>query len=305
LLLDNTKKQLLSITVNQTVADSDSKVQIADSQDEQTSPESSNTYGKLLLILLIIILGAVFYQLRPKRNTAKVKLRNQFARFELDETKTTLSLYKRHQSEIDSQLNISDIIKSEVFLNDNSVNIINEDNGNGFNEQRENQLRLSFTQVHRHKLIDKEIRQVNLYLTDNNAKTHVVCLYLRKGNQRLTKAKYFDTLETAIDWNWFIATQLNPADTSIRTMKETVINKTREKVHTKSKVSPVNVQKTETKEPEIIKQTQEELHDIAVHDSELINALDKLVNLKQKGFLTDEEFSLAKAKILSDMTSNK
>lgn len=305
LLLDNTKKQLLSITVNQTVADSDSKVQIADSQDEQTSPESSNTYGKLLLILLIIILGAVFYQLRPKRNTAKVKLRNQFARFELDETKTTLSLYKRHQSEIDSQLNISDIIKSEVFLNDNSVNIINEDNGNGFNEQRENQLRLSFTQVHRHKLIDKEIRQVNLYLTDNNAKTHVVCLYLRKGNQRLTKAKYFDTLETAIDWNWFIATQLNPADTSIRTMKETVINKTREKVHTKSKVSPVNVQKTETKEPEIIKQTQEELHDIAVHDSELINALDKLVNLKEKGFLTDEEFSLAKAKILSDMTSNK
>jgi hypothetical protein len=130
-------------------------------------------------------------------------------------------------------------------------------------------------------------------------------LYLRKGNQRLTKAKYFDTLETAIDWSWFIATQLNPADTSIRTMKETVINKTREKVHTKSKVSPVNVQKTETKEPEIIKQTQEELHDIAVHDSELINALDKLVNLKQKGFLTDEEFSLAKAKILSDMTSNK
>ena len=76
-------------------------------------------------------------------------------------------------------------------------------------------------------------------------------------------------------------------------------------MHTKSKVSPVNVQKPEAKEPEIIKQTQEELHDIAVHDSELINALDKLVNLKQKGFLTDEEFSLAKAKILSDMTSNK
>jgi hypothetical protein len=313
LILDHTRKQLLSMTVNQTLVDNDNsndkKVQIADSQDEQTSPESSNTYGKLLFILLLLILSAVFYQLRPKRNAAKVKLRNQFARFELDDTETTLSFYKRHQSEIDSQLNTADIIKSEVFLNDNSVCIINKDNGNGFNEQRENQLRLSFTQAHRHKLIDKEIRQVNLYLTDKDAKTHVICLYLRKGNQRLTKAKYFDTLETAIDWSWFIANQLNPADTGIRAVKETVINKPRAKVHTKPKVSPVNApkseSKTEPKEPEIIKKTQEELHDIAVHDSELINALDKLVNLKQQGFLTDEEFSLAKAKILSDMASNK
>jgi hypothetical protein len=199
---------------------------------------------------------------------------------------------------------VSDIVKSEVFLNDNNISIINKESGHGFDEQRENQLRSSFTQAHRHKLIDKEIRQVNIYLTDNNAKTHVVCLYLRKGNQRLTKAKYFDTLEKAIDWSWFIANQLNPIDTSIRTVKETVMNKPREKVHSKPKISPVDVNKSEKKETKIIKQTQEELHDIAVHDSELINALDKLVNLKQQGFLTDEEFSLAKAKILSDMTSN-
>ncbi|MFT5295134.1 MAG: hypothetical protein ACI9YH_001144 [Colwellia sp.] len=303
LLLDHTKKQLLSITVNQPVADSDNNVEIEDSQDEQSSPESSNAYGKLLLILFVLVLTVVFYRLRP-RDTAKVKLRNQFARFELDDTKTTLSFYKRHQLEIDSELPVSDIVNSEVFLNDNNISIINKESGHGFDEQRENQVRWSFTQAHRHKLVGKEIRQVNIYLTDNNAKTHVVCLYLRKGNQRLTKAKYFDTLETAIDWSWFIANQLNPTDTSIRTVKETVMNKPREKVHSKPKISPVDVNESEKKETKIIKQTQEELHDIAVHDSELINALDKLVNLKQQGFLTDEEFSLAKAKILSDMTSN-
>ena len=53
------------------------------------------------------------------------------------------------------------------------------------------------------------------------------------------------------------------------------------------------------------KPTSEELHNIAMHDSELINSLDKLAELKQKGFLTSEEFSLAKSKILSDITDNK
>jgi hypothetical protein len=306
LLLDHTKKQLLSIiTMNQLKLDSDNSVQAEGALADKPNTENNNAYGKMLFILLIIVLSVVFYQLRPKRNAAKIKLRNQFARFELDDKKTTLSFYKRHLSMIDSQLPIADIVKSEVFLNDNSINIINEDTGNGFNEQRENQMRLAFTQAHRHKIIDKEIRQVSLYLTDKNTEIHAVCLYLRKGNQRLTKAKYFDTLETAIDWSWFIANQLNPTDTSIRTVKETVINKPKEEAHIKPKISPVDIKELETKETEIIKQTQEELHDIAVHDSELINALDKLVNLKQQGFLTDEEFSLAKAKILSDMTSNK
>jgi len=51
--------------------------------------------------------------------------------------------------------------------------------------------------------------------------------------------------------------------------------------------------------------TSSELHDIAIHDTELINSLDKLANLKQQGFLTEEEFSLAKAKILVDITRSK
>ena len=61
------------------------------------------------------------------------------------------------------------------------------------------------------------------------------------------------------------------------------------------------------KEIESVKEhkSAEELHNITIHDSELINSLDRLADLKQKGFLNEEEFSLAKAKILSDITDNK
>ena len=305
LLLDSTKKQLLSITAVQLKTAGNNIVQTENIHAELPSTESNSAYGKLLLTLFILVLSVVFYRLRPQKNAVIAKLRNQFARFELDDTKTTLSFYKRHQSKIDSQLLVSDIIKSEIFLNDNNISTINKDNGNSFNEQQENQVRLSFTQAHRHKLIGNDIRQVNLYITDKSTKTHVVCLYLRQGNQRLTKAKYIDTLEAVIDWSWFIASQLNPEETGSRKIKEAVVNKSIIKTPKKPITNSVIAQEPEKQEPTKTKPTQEELHDIAVHDSELINALDKLVNLKQQGFLTDEEFSLAKAKILSDMMSNK
>jgi hypothetical protein len=300
LLLDSTKKQLLSINTHQLVTENNNNVEIETAQDEHPS----SIYDKLLLGLFTLILAAIFYRLRPKSNTAEAKLRSQFARFELDDTQTTLSLYKRHQTEIDRQLAIADIVKSEVFLNDKNVNK-DHDHDHGYSEQRENQIRLSFFQAHRQKLIEDEIRQVNLSLTDKNAKTHIVCLYLRKGNQRLTKEKYLDTLETIIDWNWFIASQLNPEATEIRKAKVPVAKSVVQNIPSKPQENSVIKQEQEIVKPNSLKKTSAELHDIAEHDSELINALDKLVNLKQQGFLTDEEFSLAKAKILLDMTSNK
>jgi len=305
LLLDVTNKQLLSVSSKQLLADNNQNIQVKNAVNEPSETTDSGAYGKLLLTLLILIVAVLFYRLRPKNNTEKSKLRSQFARFELDDTKTTLSFYKRHQSKIDCQISISDIIKSEVLLNNANVNIINKDKDHGYNEQLENQLRLNFTQVHRHKLIDNEIREVQLYLTDLHAKTHIVCLYLRKGNQRLTKAKYFETLESLIDWNWFIAQQLNPQATDERKANIVVPIKS-VNLHQKQKETPKVVhEKSVKKDSEQEGPTTEELHNIAIHDSELINALDKLADLKQKGFLTEEEFSLAKSKILSDITDNK
>jgi len=305
LLLDATKKQLLTITTESLVTDNENNVQIHKTQHIQPNTVNSSAYAKLLLILFIFLLAVLFYKLRPKSNNAEAKLRSQLARFELDDTNTTVSFYKRHQSEIDSQLAIIDVVKSEVFLNDKSVNIIDKDDEHGFSEQRENQIRLSFFKAHRQKLIDDEIRQVYLYLTDKNTKKYIICLYLRKGNQRLTKAKYFDTLEALIDWNWFISSQLNPEATDIRKAKVPVAKKVVENKPSKPKQSLVTEQEPNIEKVSVLKQSTAELHNIALNDAELINALDKLVNLKQQGFLTHEEFSMAKAKILLDMTTHK
>ncbi|TWX51056.1 SHOCT domain-containing protein [Colwellia hornerae] len=302
LLLDLTSKQLLSVTAIPLKTDNSKNIKADNKNDEQTSPVNSNAYSKLLLTLLILVIAVVFYLLRPKKINKKAKLRSQFARFELDSSQTAVLFYKRHQSEIDSQLAIDDIAKSEILINDSNVSIINKDIDHGYSEQYENQLRLSFNQAHRHKLINDETRQVQLYLTDKNAKIYVVCLYLREGNQRLTKTKYFDTLESLIDWSWFIAKQLNPDATATRPIQVTVVKSAIKKVTKKAKNKPDAIEIPVIEEPLPNKQTAAALHDIVVHDSELINALDKLVDLKQQGFLTDEEFSLAKAKILSDMT---
>lgn len=301
LLLDLTNKQLLSVKAIPLKSDN-SSISVVNKSDEQSALLSNSAYGKLLLTLFILVIAVVFYRLRPKKVNQKAKLRRQLARFELDTSQTTVSFYKRHQSEIDSQLAVTDIVKSEIWVNDSNVSIINEDVDHGYNEQCENKLRLSFNQAHRHKLINDETRQVLLYLTDKNAKTHVVCLYFRKGNQRLTKAKYFDILESLIDWNWFIASQLNPQATTARPLKVTVVKSAIKKVFKKANAEPKSIDAPEIENPLPSKQTAPVLHDIVAHDSELISALDKLVDLKQQGFLTDEEFSLAKAKILSDMT---
>jgi hypothetical protein len=301
LLLDLTNKQLLSVKAIPLKSRNSNSIQGENKSDEQSSSLNNSAYGKLLLTLFILVVAVVLYRVRLKTVNQKAKLRGMFARFELDTSQTTVSFYKRHQSEIDSQLAIADIVKSEIWVNDNNVSIINEDIDHGYNEQCENKLRLSFNQAHRHKLIDDETRQVLLYLTDKNTKTYLVCLYFRKGNQRLTKAKYFDTLESLIDWNWFIATQLNPEATTPRPLKVTIAKSAIKKVFKKKKAEPKSIDASVIKEPLPSKQTAAVLHDIVVHDSELISALDKLVDLKQQGFLTDEEFSLAKAKILSDM----
>jgi len=305
-LLDITNKQLLTFADGEQLPQSSEDEANEDSQNQITEDESTNAYSTLLLTLFFIVTAVIFYRLMPRNKATKKKLRKQFARFEIDKNKNMVSFYKRHQTEIDSQLAITDIVESEVLLNNFSLSIINADTDNGYSLQQETKTRAGFTGEHRNKLIEDEVRQVHLSLTDNNGKSYLVCMYLRKGNQRFTKVKFFDILEKVIDWNWFIAKELNPQATEERQVEilttpppaKVIVPKVAKK---KAPASP---------EPEIeltseTTKTSSELHDIAVHDTELINSLDKLANLKQQGFLTEEEFSLAKAKILVDITRSK
>jgi len=310
LLFDLTNKQLLTFTAVEILP------QVAEDNiddedlEERAKDDSSDAYRTLLLILFAMVMAIILYRLRPINKVTKAQLNKQFARFDMDDSKIMLSFYKRHQSKVDSRLAVADIVESEILLNNVSLNTINGNNDNGYNLQQESRLRASFVSEHRNKLIDDQIRQVHLSLTDASGKVHIVCMYLRKGNQRFTKAKFFDILENILDWSWFIAKQLNPQATEKRKIKvlstspsAKVVSQAQHNNHITSQE-----QKLEAKlkrERAAKAEINNELHNIAVHDSELINSLDKLANLKQKGFLSDEEFSLAKAKILVDITRNK
>ncbi|NQZ22455.1 MAG: SHOCT domain-containing protein [Colwellia sp.] len=305
LLFDITNKQLLIFTNLEKSPSSTKNRPNEESAKETTENESTNAYSTLLLTLFFIVTVVIFYRLVPGNKATKKQLKKQFARFEIDKTKNIVSFYKRHQIEIDSQLAITDIVESELLLNNYSLNIINVDSDNGYSLAKENKTRSSFTGEHRNKLIEDEIRQVHLSLTDNKGKSYIVCMYLRKGNQRFTKTNFFDILEKMIDWNWIIAKQLNPQATEKRKI---VVLTSQPATKTVSLIAKKN---PSTKPEPVIElkaertHTNSELHNIAVHDTELINSLDKLANLKQQGFLTEEEFSLAKAKILVDITRNK
>ena len=305
LLFDLTNKKLLTFSAVEILPPAAEDNINNEDLEKITKDKNSDTYGSLLLIIFVMVMAVIFYRLRPINKAAKAQLNKQFARFNMDDSKIMLSFYKRHQPEVDSRLAVADIVESEISLNN-----INGNNDNGYNLQQESRLRASFVSEHRNKLIDDQIRQVHLSLTDKNGKVHIVCMYLRKGNQRFTKAKFFDILENILDWNWFIAKQLNPQATEKRKIKvlatspsAKVISQAQHKdqIANQEKELEAKLKQERADKAEI----NNELHNIAVHDSELINSLDKLANLKQKGFLSDEEFSLAKAKILVDITRNE
>ena len=150
----------------------------------------------------------------------------------------------------------------------------------------------------------------------------IICLYLRKGNQRLTKESYHETIEKLFDWSWLVARQLNANETGKRVIrvKTEVIKKPvtdfTNKVKKNTKANKENQveksrQASRVNHEAAAKHNSESRSENRLYaaskqqesttDAELINALDKLVKLKQQGFLSDKEFTSAKSKLLQDL----
>jgi len=300
-------------------------------ESENIQPEPSQTGSYLLLF--IIALGVILIILRQYRGRIQLKitrstLHKRYARFEYDEESQSIHLFKRHQEEIDNTLRLTDIVQSEILLNGNSISIISAEQGQGFNSSLETKHNRIFAQEHRDKMVDDKVRQIDLILTDKNQHKYNICTYLRKGNQRLTKAGYHETVEKLIDWCWLIAQQLNASETGKRIIRvkpviqkqthtsyassapeskeETQISVADQKMNACSADKKPNTEaKTDTKasaetKPVAGLKTAAKQSESSV-DAELVNALDKLGKLKQQGFLSEEEFASAKAKLLQDL----
>ena len=221
---------------------------------------------------------------------------------------------------------VSEVIKAEIFLNNNLITTVED--GNTFGQKEELLLKNESLKEKRIKMIDGRVRQLEVVLTDRGKNITPICCYLREGNQRLTKERFEEIVELSIDFAWFISDKINPNSTeerpekekrpvekAVRTqtfLKKVEKNKVAESSHsgTESAKIPtsnlVNENQTITKEVGR-KQSAGDVHSKAQQqklDMELIEALDKLVKLKQQGFLTAEEFNNAKTKLLKDLTEN-
>lgn len=267
---------------------------------EPEENESNNTLT--FVVLLVATLAGVFWfgQKNDKYKQAKKLLRNNYARFDIDKENEQLHFYQRHQDTIDKSINISAVIRSEVYLNDEGVSLI--DDCTPFSNKAELALNNAFKEEKRHKMVDDKIRKVVLVLQLKSNQVETLCLYLREGNQRLTKMRFEQVQEHLLSWNWLFSHQIAAEATEKRVVRSKAI-RTAPKVQrtnkpTKSTTAPAQepVQQASTT-PQVSTQAS-----VQNNDEALIQALNKLLELKTQGFLTEEEFANSKAKIIAEFS---
>jgi hypothetical protein len=288
--------------------------------DELPEKSDSNTllYTSLILILAVILFFYLKKQYGQNIIRNKSLLRANFARLEFDTDTQNISLFKRHETDVNTNLAAIDIVSSEVWLNNTLLNVVSGESGHGFDLSKENALRLSFEQEHRDKMVDDKVRQISVKLVTSKSEQYNVCAYLREGNQRLTKEKYHNVIDYIMDWNWYFSALVNTKETPERPVKtievkqEVKQEKAKIVTHIKTKTAlKKEVESTDlTKNREKDKTTQNSVEEnlLTKHkakvDTKLIEALNKLAVLKQQGYLTEDEFILAKANLLESLSAS-
>ena len=279
----------------------------------------------LLIIILASLLGYVFYQVKTQQKSAKAFVRREFSNLALSEDKLSIELFKRHEKKAEKVIALTDVKQCQVLLSDLVIATINTTLGHGFDEAQEQALREIFHIEQIAKMTDGKVRRINLVLNTQTKKKHIICLYLRKGSDRITKKGYFTVVDEAIDWCWLIAKNINSEQTGERSLKPKSTAKITHTEHKTHDGTPLHTQaaiirpatyshaKIDVVEPEQMAEEpmpQKNNDEVTLsnnHDStavelvkvetELVNALEKLVKLRQQGFLTADEFEQAKTKL--------
>ncbi len=338
LILDKTAGMVFQISQESSAI----KTPAEESVTITTTEIQAQATDKITIIFIVIIaIGAVFYFFKRNKLSAKAIVRKQFAQLELSESQQQIGLYHRHKNTPDTIINIADIVLCEVKLNDTLVSVINQKGGHGFDHGKEQDLRAIFAKEQVDKMVVGKVRQISLSFTDIQNKNYIICLYMRKGSDRVTKKSYSVVINDLIDWCWLIATKINPDETKKRKKKpaissEPIIDSAEQKHNNNSLQNPSNsfvhsshsqaainrsaaheaLKAQHSAEEELAQQervtreaneaneskaTVEPLSQKSTIDTELVNALEKLVDLKQQGFLTQEEFTKAKENLLRSL----
>jgi len=223
----------------------------------------------LLVITVIIIWLLVKSRFKPKSSSIKGVLDRQLTSFAFNEIEQSISLYRHHIKKVDIKLSLADIKRSEVYLNQVVIMCINAESGHSFDHAHESDLRNSFFKEHHDQMKSEEMRRIELHLIDKLDNEYSICLYLRKGKQRATKSNYEQVIEDLVGWCKLLSKYINPQET--------------EQLASQSSELPV-----------------EQIDQDNVVGDTMIEALDKLIHNREKGWINDEEFKLAKEKLLQE-----
>lgn len=316
LLLEHNQQRLYAIKAPETVI---TNAQVIDN----TISPSNNNRVLVFMVFSIFILAGYFWYLRRNIDKKQDFLHEQWANFDVNPATQSLSLYKRHEQGVEQIISITSLTSSELLLNDKVISTISADPAQAFSADLESNVLAIFAKEHRLKMIDEKQRKIQLCLIDDQNTRYLFCLYFRLGNIRHTKLKYQQVINKVIDWQWLFAQYINPKATTKRKIKvklkqeasETQVvtptkpaaqssNDTFDDNSTKIKqVLDMSSNSHANKETTAQNKTLNSDEDSANLDTKLVSALDKLVMMKKQGYLTDREFSIAKAKILKDLVN--
>ena len=331
-LLEKTINILFRITEQALV----NKTVVVDSGENKVIETKPSDKSIFILLFILALSGAIYYWFKRNSLSFKTVVRQQFASLELSGSCQQIGLHHRHQRNAETLINVADIVSCEIKLNEHIISVVNDQLGHGFNKDKEEDLRTIFINEKIDKMVDGKIRQVSILLTDKQKNCYTVCLYMRKGSNRLTKKSYVMVINELIDWCWFFGEKLNAEGTDKREVKTIVLPKDNADVESnKHNKAPLHIQAaalrsvihktdnadqpiendglspslsvvngnkhlTELSSEKNRKQHSQD-HQNNTIDTELVNALEKLVNLKKQGFLTMDEFSKAKEKLLKNL----
>lgn len=325
LIFDKTVGEVYQIPQEQRILDSPSN-----KKDKKPKVKSKSTSSTLFIIILIILLSVSFYYFKRRKPSAKAIVRQNYAQIKLSESQQQIGFYHRHQSNVEALIDVKSISSFEIKLNNSVINIINQHADHGFSNDKEKDLRAIFVKEKVEKMVDGKIRQITLTIIDSGNKNYIVSLYMRKGSNRVTKKPYRLVVDDLIDWCWLIAEKINVNEIETRKVKPVKkIEPTTAYDEKKSSGSSLHEQRnlrdsTTDKVPESVTnvaakpaetnvsikmnddtqkagEVSETSNNKDAVDTSVVNALEKLVDLKQQGFLTQEEFTKAKENLLRNL----
>lgn len=270
--------------------------------------------------VLFILWMRFFY--RGSLQPVKAILKKNFATFSIDETSQTIKLYKRHETTEHITLNINDIKHSHLFLNDKIIFLLDKNRIESiFSNAQEKHLLLLFTKETREKMVDDKTRKIVLTLTSKDNVSYSICIYLRTGNQRLTKPTFNESQKQILDWFWLLSNTVFSEETEERTiieqthlpiktpaLKQSIpkdgMNETISHEIDETKPKPDEQKHVDSITPDeelLLTESNSTLNDGSEAHLDIIHALEKLGKLKQQNLLTEQEFETMKQSLLNNI----